>query len=164
MDAFAGGADQFDDITMLCVRLNPLENGAVLTVEPSMESVAQVSGFLEAQLEKMEVPIKTANRLMSATDESYSNIVRYSGAKSAQVRCAAEKGRLTLTFRDDGKPYNPLEAEEPDIAASAEEREIGGLGIFMVRKLMDSVDYMYKDGHNVLTLTLAAEETEPQSS
>ena len=164
VDAFAGGADQFDDITMLCVRLNPLENGAVLTVEPSMESVAQVSGFLEAQLEKMEVPIKTANRLMIATDEIYSNIVRYSGAKSAQVRCAAEKGRLTLTFRDDGKPYNPLEAEEPDIAASAEEREIGGLGIFMVRKLMDSVDYMYKDGHNVLTLTLAAEETEPQSS
>ena len=127
-----------------------------------MESVAQVSSFLEAQLEKMEIPTKTANRLMIAMDEIYSNIVRYSGAKNAQVRCTAEEGQLILTFRDDGKPYNPLEAEEPDIAASVEDREIGGLGIFMVRKLMDSVDYMYKDGHNVLTLTLATEETEPQ--
>ena len=126
-----------------------------------MESVAHVSGFLEAQLEKMEITTKTANRLMIAMDEIYSNIVRYSGAKSAQVRCTAEEGRLTLTFRDDGKPYNPLEAEEPDIAASVEDREIGGLGIFMVRKLMDNVDYMYKDGHNVLTLTLTTGEEKP---
>ena len=61
---------------------------------------------------------------------------------------------MKLIFRDNGKPYNPLNAEEPDVTASAEERSIGGLGIFMVRKMMDNVEYMYKDGQNILTLTV----------
>ena len=70
---------------------------------------------------------------------------------------------LSLRFEDDGKPYDPTTAAEPDITASAEQREIGGLGIFMARKMMDHMDYMYKDGSNVLTLTLtlAQEETKP---
>ena len=65
-----------------------------------------------------------------------------------------ETDTLWLGFRDNGKPYNPLDAKEPDVTASAEDRAIGGLGIFMVRKMMDKVEYMYKDGQNVLTLTM----------
>ena len=61
---------------------------------------------------------------------------------------------IVIEIGDNGKPYNPLDAKEPDITASAEERTIGGLGIFMVRKMMDNVEYMYKDGQNVLTLTM----------
>ena len=67
---------------------------------------------------------------------------------------------MTLTFRDNGTPYNPLDAKEPDITASADERQIGGLGIFIVRKMMDNVDYMYKNGHNILTLSLSIENQE----
>lgn len=155
VDTFVGGADQFDDITMLSVRLNPVDRGAALTVEPTMESVTQVSDFVDAQLEKRGVPMKTATRLKIVVDEIYSNIVRYSDAKQAEVCCLAENGCMSLIFRDDGKPYNPLDAEEPDISASAEDRPIGGLGIFMVRKMVDSVDYMYKDGRNVVTLKMA---------
>jgi sigma-B regulation protein RsbU (phosphoserine phosphatase) len=91
-------------------------------------------------------------KLMVAVDEIYSNIVRYSGASEAQIRLAKEVDTLRLIFRDNGKPYNPLDAAEPDVTASAEDRAIGGLGIFMVRKMMDNVDYMYKDNQNVLTL------------
>ena len=65
-----------------------------------------------------------------------------------------ESDTVRLIFSDNGKPYNPLDANEPDITASAEERSIGGLGIFMVRKMMDNVEYMYKDGQNVLTLMM----------
>ena len=61
---------------------------------------------------------------------------------------------MQLVFCDNGEPYNPLAAKEPDVTASAEERAIGGLGIFMVRKMMDNVEYMYKGGQNVLTLTM----------
>jgi len=157
VDAFAGDADQFDDITMLCVKLTERAEPAVMTVVPTSDSVSSVAEFLEEQLDKLEVPMKKAVRLKIALDEIYSNIVRYSGADHAQVECLAENGVLSLVFRDNGKPYNPLEAEEPDITAAAEDRAIGGLGILMVRKMMDKVDYMYKDGQNILTLCLNIE-------
>lgn len=155
VDAFVGDADQFDDITMVSVKFSERPEIPTLKIAPSMDTIGQVSAFLEQELEKLEVPMKTANKLQIAMDEIYSNIVRYSGASDAEIQCGAEDGILTLRFRDNGTPYNPLEAEAPDTTLSAEERSIGGLGIFMVRKMMDSVDYMYKDGHNVLTLTLA---------
>ena len=153
MDAFQGEAEQFDDITMMCIRLNEVEN-KMLSVTPAMETVPQVAAFVEEHLEKFEVPMKLTMKLMVAVDEIYSNIVRYSGADEAQIRLVKELDTLQIIFRDNGKPYNPLDAKEPDVTASAEERAIGGLGIFMVRKMMDDVEYMYKDGQNVLTLTM----------
>ena len=153
VDAFQGDAEQFDDITMMCVRLNEIEN-KMLSVNPTMETVSQVAAFVEEHLEKFDVPMKISTKLMVAVDEIYSNIVRYSGASEAQVRIIKETDTLRLIFGDNGKPYNPLDAKEPDVTASAEDRAIGGLGIFMVRKMMDHVEYMYKDGQNVLTLTM----------
>jgi sigma-B regulation protein RsbU (phosphoserine phosphatase) len=153
VDSFQGEAEQFDDITMLCVRLNEMEN-KMLSVNPTMETVPQVAAFVEEHLEKFKVPVKLSTKLMVAVDEIYSNIVRYSGASEAQVQIMKETDTLRLVFRDNGKPYNPLDAKEPDVTASAEDRAIGGLGIFMVRKMMDNVEYMYKGGQNVLTLTM----------
>ena len=69
------------------------------------------------------------------------------------IRLVKELDTLRLIFSDNGKPYNPLDAKEPDITASAEDRAIGGLGIFMVRKMMDDVEYEYTKGMNKLTLT-----------
>ena len=98
--------------------------------------------------------MKLSTKLMVAVDEIYSNIIRYSGATEATVRILKDADTVRLTFCDNGKPYNPLDAKEPDITSSAEDRAIGGLGIFMVRKMMDNVEYMYKDGQNVLTLSM----------
>ena len=153
VDVFQGEAEQFDDITMLCVRLNEVEN-KLLSITPTMETVPQVAAFVEENLQQFAVPMKMTVKLMVALDEIYSNIVRYSGATEAQVRLKKEEDTVQLIFSDNGKPYNPLDAEEPDVTASAEDRAIGGLGIFMVRKMMDNVEYMYKDGQNVLTLTM----------
>ena len=153
VDVFQGEAEQFDDITMLCVRLNEVEN-KLLSITPTMETVPQVAAFVEENLQQFAVPMKMTVKLMVALDEIYSNIVRYSGATEAQVRLKKEEDTVQLIFSDNGKPYNPLDAEEPDVTASAEDRAIGGLGIFMVRKMMDNVEYMYKDGQNMLTLTM----------
>ena len=151
LDAFVGDADQFDDITMLCIQLSETEE-TMITLEPNLESVSKAAAFVEQQLEELEVPMKLTTKLMIAVDEIYSNIVHYSHATQAQIHIAKEGNAIRLVFQDDGKPYNPLEAEEPDITASAEDRAIGGLGIFMVRKMMDQVDYTYREGRNILTL------------
>ena len=163
VDAFVGDADQFDDITMLCIEFKGNGRKAEISLTPDAESVKTVAEFLDTTLEAWDIPMKVVSKLQIVADEIYSNIVRYSQAKNAKVTAVQNGTVLSLRFEDDGKPYDPTTAAEPDITASAEEREIGGLGIFMARKMMDNMDYMYKDGYNVLTLTLtlAQEETKP---
>lgn len=158
VDAFVGDADQFDDITMLCIEFKGSGRKAELSVSPDAASVKAVAEFLDTTLGAWAIPIKGVSKLQIAADEIYSNIVRYSQAKNARVTVEKNRNVVSLRFEDDGKPYDPTTAAEPDITASAEQREIGGLGIFMARKMMDSVEYLYKDGYNVLTLTLATEE------
>ena len=153
VDSFVCEAEQFDDITMMCVRLNEMDSDAGITVVPSMETVPQVAEFMETEMEKLDVSPKISMKLMIAIDEIYSNIVRYSGATEATVSINKIDNTLKLKFKDNGKAYNPLEAEEPDITASAEDRRIGGLGIFMVKKMLDKVEYEYVDNINILTLT-----------
>ena len=155
VDAFVGDADQFDDITMLCIEFKGNGRKAEISLTPDAESVKTVAEFLDTTLEAWEIPMKVVSKLQIVADEIYSNIVRYSQAKNAKVTAVQNGTVLSLRFEDDGKPYDPTTAAEPDITASAEEREIGGLGIFIVRNMMDSMDYRYKDGHNVLTLLLA---------
>ena len=161
VDAFVGDADQFDDITMLCIEFKGNGRKAEISLTPDAESVKKVAEFLDTTLEAWEIPMKVVSKLQIVADEIYSNIVRYSQAKNAKVTAVQNGTVLSLRFEDDGKPYDPTTAAEPDITASAEEREIGGLGIFIVRNMMDSMDYRYKDGHNVLTLLLATEGSKP---
>ena len=161
VDAFVGDADQFDDITMLCIEFKGNGRKAEISLTPDAESVKKVAEFLDTTLEAWEIPMKVVSKLQIVADEIYSNIVRYSQAKNAKVTAVQNGTVLSLRFEDDGKPYDPTTAAEPDITASAEEREIGGLGIFIVRNMMDSMDYKYKDGHNVLTLLLATEGSKP---
>lgn len=149
VDAFVGEAPQFDDMTMLSIRLTPKH---MITVDPKEDSMQTVIDFVEKTMEQAEVPMKTAVKMNIAVDEIYSNIRLYSGATKATIECAVEDDRIVLVFTDNGSPYNPLDKADPDISLSAEEREIGGLGIFMVKKTMDEVTYEYSEGFNRLTL------------
>lgn len=93
-----------------------------------------------------------------AVEEIYINIAHYAYAPSTgevEVSCGEENGVFTVMFSDRGKPFDPLAHADPDITLSADEREIGGLGIFMTKKFMSSVDYRYEDGKNILTITKA---------
>ena len=84
--------------------------------------------------------------------------MHYGGAGYAEMRIMQHDGRVNVIFRDNGTPYNPLTADLPDTTLAAKDRQKGGLGIFMVRKLMNDVQYIYEDHHNVLTLTLDLNE------
>ena len=154
IDRFVGDAPQFDDITMLAIRLRDTGEEIMKkrSVEPSLDRLGAVSGFFEAELAACQAPPKVIAQVNVAIDEIFSNIARYSGATSATVGCEVEGGRALLRFTDNGRPYDPTRQADPDTTLGAEEREIGGLGIFMVKKTMDRIAYTYADGMNVLTV------------
>ncbi|MEM1483449.1 SpoIIE family protein phosphatase [Oscillospiraceae bacterium PP1C4] len=154
IDSFVGEAPQFDDITMLSLELMPQKGSGMkkLKLLLTLESMEQVTAFVDRELETADIPMKVIAQINIAVDEIFSNIVRYSGANDATVGVTVEDERVTLRFADNGRPYNPTEKPDPDINLSAEERDIGGLGIFMVKKSMDTMEYEYHDGLNILTL------------
>ena len=155
VDKFVGTAPQFDDITMLAVNFDAILGDESISVIPDDDSRLAVSTFADALSAKLEIVPKIANKINIVFDEIYTNIVNYSKATLATVSYSIENGKLRISFADNGIPYNPLEATEPDTTLSAEEREIGGLGIFMVKKMTESMEYEYKDDKNVLTLVIA---------
>lgn len=127
--------------------------GKEITLEANVESIASVTAFVEEYLEPYGGSIKAVTQISVALDELVSNIVNYSGTKEYTVRIEVSDSKVTtLTFIDSGVPYNPLEKDDPDVTLSAEERKIGGLGIFLVKKTMDNVCYSREDGKNVLTI------------
>ena len=154
IDQFVGDAPQFDDITMLAIRRRDTgkETMKKRSVEPRLECIGTVSDFFEQELTAHQAPQKVIAQVNVAIDEIFSNIARYSGATSATVGCEVEEGRAVLRFTDNGRPYDPTQQSDPDTTLGAEEREIGGLGIFMVKKTMDRIAYAYADGMNVLTI------------
>lgn len=152
IDRFVGSAPQFDDITMLAFQRKEAVVRQRMEVVPELESIPEVCEFLEHILKKQDTSMRVATQVNIAADEIFSNIARYSGATDAQVECEVMDGQIIIRFMDDGKPYDPTAQKEPDITLSAEEREIGGLGIYMVKKSMDQVSYAYADGRNILTI------------
>ena len=130
---------------------------AKLTVEATKENTSKVSAFVEAELEKLECPLKALAQINVAVDELFCNIASYAypdsrGTADITVESPAANA-VAITFEDCGVPYDPLKKPDPDTTLSAEERKIGGLGIFIVKKTMDAVEYQYKDKKNVLTIT-----------
>lgn len=128
-----------------------------LTVPATLEELETVQAFIEGELETYGCPMKTMLQVSVAVEEIYVNIAHYAyhpEIGEATVRCAVggDPLQVTIQFLDSGKPFDPLAKPDADITLSAEERQIGGLGILMVKKTMDDVVYEYKDGCNVLTL------------
>ena len=128
-----------------------------LTVEATKENIPQVTAFVDQQLEDIGCPMKAAMQIDIAIDELFSNIAHYayrSGTGPATVRVETVENPMAviITFLDHGVPYDPLKKEDPDISLSAEEREVGGLGIYLVKKSMDELDYEYRDGQNILRI------------
>ena len=122
------------------------------TAVPNGNSYAAMQAFLEQRLEGAGVSLRVQNRVQVAADEIWSNIVHYSGASQASLELRWEEETLFLRFTDDGKPYDPTAAPEPDTTLTADERKIGGLGLHMVRKMTTSRTYQYSGAKNSLTL------------
>ncbi|SCY65875.1 ATP-binding protein [Butyrivibrio sp. INlla14] len=128
-----------------------------LEVQATKENLLEVSAFVEGYLEKLDCPMKTMMQISVAVEEIYINIASYAYGDSigmAEILIDHDQAlnSVSITFKDSGVFYDPLAKEDPDITLSAEERAIGGLGIFMVKKSMDDMKYKYEDGKNVLTI------------
>ena len=128
-----------------------------LVSEASTDKLDEVIAFVDTQLENFECSMKTQMQIDIAVEEIFVNIANYAynpeiGDATIRVEVSDEPLTVAITFLDHGKPYDPLAKEDPDVTLSAEERDIGGLGIFMTKKSMDNIRYEYKDGQNILTI------------
>ena len=122
-----------------------------LRVKANDESLQTVNDFIHSLLPSA-CDEMILNQIDLAVEEIFVNIAHYSGADEAIINCNFENDKLEITFSDSGVPFNPLAKPDPDITLNAEEREIGGLGIFLTKKFMDTVSYEYKDGINCLRI------------
>ena len=123
----------------------------------TVENITKVTAFVDEQLKGLACSMKAQMQIDVAIDDLFGNIARYAyapGTGEATVRFAFDPDTRTasITFLDSGIPFDPLSQAAPDINAPAEARAVGGLGIYLVRKTMDRVDYRYADGKNILTI------------
>lgn len=128
-----------------------------LTLPAAVESIPQITEWVNTELQRLDCPAKAKIHIDIAIDEIVSNIAHYAyGAAAGRLTVQAEVQHqppaITLMFIDSGTPFNPLEFAEPDISVPLQERGVGGLGIFLVKKTMDAVTYRYADGQNRLTI------------
>ena len=128
-----------------------------ITVDATLDNLEVVQNFVSEELESQGCSMKVMMQIEIAVEEIYVNIVHYAynpEIGKATIRCEVTEDpmQVIIQFMDSGVPFDPLAKEDADITLSAEERQIGGLGIFMVKKSMDEVSYEYKEGKNVLTI------------
>ena len=129
------------------------------TFPAKVEALSDVLGFVDLTLESYECPMKIQTAICVAIEEVFVNIARYAygeGEGDMTFGIGFDDESRTITFRmsDKGTPFDPLKKPDPDITLSAEEREIGGLGIFITKKTMDSITYSYENQENILTMTM----------
>ncbi|MBQ7150743.1 MAG: ATP-binding protein [Synergistaceae bacterium] len=128
-----------------------------LTISAEIPNLDTVIEFVNEELEAHDCGPKVQMQIEVAVEEIFVNIAHYAyqpqiGTATVRVEVQPEPQAAVITFIDSGVPYDPLAKPDPDVTLSAEEREVGGLGIYMVKKSMDDVSYEYKDGKNIFTI------------
>ena len=124
---------------------------------PATESVTESQEYIEKRAEHLNIPVKVQSKLGIIIDELYSNVARYSGATIVKIKCEPEDDMIRLTLKDNGIEYDPFSNEDPDVSLPAEERAIGGLGIFMVKNMAEKVEYERTDGKNIVNIYMKTE-------
>lgn len=160
IDEFVGNAPQFDDITMFMLDYKPKKGAKVVTQKTfpaKVDALSDVLSFVEQTLEGFDCAMKTQTMLCVAIEEVFVNVAKYAygdGEGDVEFCIDFDKDTRVATFcmSDKGIEFDPLKKPDPDITLSAEEREIGGLGIFITKKTMDAVSYAYENGKNILTM------------
>ena len=127
------------------------------TFPAKTESLSDVLGFVDQILDSYGCPMKIQMAVCVAIEEVFVNVAHYAygegqGEMNLGIGFDEENRAITFRMTDQGIPFDPLQKPDPDITLSAEEREIGGLGIFIAKKTMDSISYAYENGENVLTM------------
>ena len=161
---FAEGAEQSDDLTMLAIRYTPRKEADILsetlTLKNDARQVDRLSNFIKEQTARMELPSKLAGEIRLAVEEAVVNVMEYAYPAGTEgdvtIDVKYDGQRVKIVISDSGYAFDPTVKAEADTTLSAEERPIGGLGILLVRRLMDSINYERVDGKNVLTMWKAS--------
>lgn len=128
-----------------------------ITVDAVLENLQEVIDFATEKLEARDCPMKATMQLELVIEEIFVNIASYAyhpeiGPATFCMEFEENPAAVVMTFIDGGKPYNPLEKDDPDTTLDIDEREIGGLGIFLTKKNVDEIAYEYNDGKNILRM------------
>ncbi len=158
---FVGEAPQSDDLTMLFIHyLNGSLNQQKerrLVLHNSVDQISQLTDFLQEIADEKGLDTSTAMNINLALEEAVTNVIMYAYPEGTDglvdLEAILRDDSLVFILKDNGTPFDPTAAPEADVTLSAEERKIGGLGIFLVRKIMDTVHYVRSDGQNVLSMT-----------
>jgi sigma-B regulation protein RsbU (phosphoserine phosphatase) len=156
--AFCGEAEQSDDITMLAIRIRDGENlRKSISLKADIACLDELNVFIGGELDNSGCPAPVRGKIELAAEEVFVNIARYAygdqntgGEVTVDCRTEPVRGTMTLAFRDSGNAFNPLEYPQPDISLPLEERQPGGMGLLIVRKTMDTIQYRREDGMNCL--------------
>ena len=158
---FVGDAPQSDDLTMLIIHylneVKPDEKERHLLIHNDIQQIPQLAGFVEAIAQEKKLDHSLSLSLNLALEEAVSNVIMYAYPKGTDglvdIEAIIRDDSLSLIVSDSGIPFNPTEVPDADISLDAEDRPVGGLGIYMVRNIMDSVSYERTEGKNILTMT-----------
>ena len=157
VEEFVGEAPQSDDLTMFFIHYLGGKGISRLVLRNDISEISRLEGFVSSVADGAGIDPGLAMNLNLALEEAVTNVILYAWPKGTEgnVSIVAKTGcgRLKFIISDDGTPFDPTKAKDPDISSSVEDRPIGGLGIFMVRTIMDDVSYEWIDGQNILTLT-----------
>ena len=129
-----------------------------LTIEALTDNLQAVLDFVDTELEGADCPMKTQMQIDVAVEELFVNVAHYAytpatGQARIDIEITEDPKKVMITITDSGIPFDPTAKTDPDVTLSAQERQIGGLGIYMVKKSMDSMDYRYEDGKNIVSIT-----------
>lgn len=157
---FSENTEQSDDLTLLAIRYMPKEEKNILdeklTLTNDVKEVGKLSLFIKQVTERLNIGKQLAFKLRLALEEAVVNVMEYAYPKGTvghvNIRVTSDGHRLKFVITDSGISFNPTEASTADTTLSVEERPIGGLGIFLIRELMDSINYERTEGKNVLTI------------
>ena len=158
---FIGETEQSDDLTLLALSYTPLQEQSIMgegiTLKNDVREVEKLGSFVKQVAESLSFDKSLTGKLRLAVEETVVNVMEYAYPQGTtgdvNIRATSHGRRLKFIISDSGIPFNPTEVTAADTTLSAEERPIGGLGILLVRELMDSINYERINGQNVLTLT-----------
>ncbi len=161
VEGFTGGASRSDDLTMLYIRYmneSPLEGSERhLILHNDIQQIPQLAGFVEEITESIHLDQQTVMSLNLALEEAVSNVILYAYPKGSSgivdIEAIVRKDKVDFIITDNGVPFDPTNAPDVDVTLGVEERQIGGLGIYLVRTIMDSVSYKREEGKNILSMT-----------
>ena len=157
---FVGDAEQSDDLTMLAIRYTPttfeMSLGETLTLNNDIRQVPKLNAFMDSATEKLQLDSTLAHKLRLAVEEAVVNVMEYAypveNNGEITIKVMSDGHRLKVIIIDNGIPFDPTTIEKADTTLSVEERKIGGLGLLLVRELMDNINYEREDNRNILTL------------